>query len=107
MHNAALQPFGCAQLNARRVHMPCLIMHAFQYPSYRKKRSDVTPFLRDRWRPTDYRVLNNTAHFHSREKELPLEISFNFRAAASSCSPLHGLHIVTLNRASGSLYSYA
>ena len=25
--------------------MQCLIMHAFQYPSYRKKRNNVTPFF--------------------------------------------------------------
>ena len=29
MHNGALQPYGCAQIDARRVPMPCLIMHAF------------------------------------------------------------------------------
>ena len=31
MHNTALQPYGCAEINARRVHMPRLIMHTFQY----------------------------------------------------------------------------
>ena len=53
MHNAALQPYGCAQINARRVHMTCLIMNAFLYPCCRKKKSDVTPSLHDRWKPAD------------------------------------------------------
>ena len=40
--------------NTRSVYMQCLIMHAFQYPSYRKKRNNVTSSLRNRWRPPDY-----------------------------------------------------
>ena len=53
MHSVTLQLYGCAQINTRRVHMPYLIMHAFQYPScHKKKKSDVSPTLHDRWRPT-------------------------------------------------------
>ena len=70
MHNAALQPYGCAQINERHVYMPCLIKHAFQYPSCRKKRSDVTPSVHDRLRSTDYEDPKNPAHFNARQYDM-------------------------------------
>ena len=37
MHNTALQPCGCAQVYARRVHMPCLIIMHFSIPIAARK----------------------------------------------------------------------
>ena len=71
MHNAALQPHGCAQRNARRVHMQCLIVHAFQYHSCHTKRNGVTTSLNDRQTPTNYRDPNNTAYVNARVKRRP------------------------------------
>ena len=85
MHNAALQPHGCAQINARRVHMLCLIMHAFQYLSCLKKRSDVTPSSHDRWMPTDCRDPNNTVQFHARAVRHAAQIKALAYSRLSQC----------------------
>ena len=65
--------------------MPCLIKHAFQYPSCRKKRSAVTPSLHDRWWPTHYRNPNNTAHFHARALRHAAQINARAHSRLSQC----------------------
>ena len=86
MHNAALQPYECAQINARRVHMLSLIMHIFQYPSCRMKRSDATTSLNDRWMPTDYRDPTNTAHFNARAVRHAAQINARAHSRLLHCS---------------------
>ena len=62
MYKATLQPYDCAQINARRVH----IKRAVQYHSRRKKRHDAKPFHNGCWRPNDNLDPNNPAHFNTR-----------------------------------------
>ena len=73
-------------------------MHAFQYPSYRKKRNDVTPSLRNRWRSTDYRDLNNTAHFSARAVRHAAQINTRAHSRLRHCFlPEHAVNQPVFN----------